>query len=206
MMNTPATPDTTPTPATATATAAIKPANILNGLDVDGLNDLIGSVKANKQAGDTHWCVNTLWQDGARSVSHVDGYAIGGQRVERKFTLNVDEPRELGGSNTAANPQEHLLTALNTCMLMGYVAGATLFGIRLTRLEIRSEGDIDLRGFLGVDPRVPNGYTDLHYTVRIAGDGTAEQFERLHKLVQETSPNYWNIARPIGLHANLIVD
>ncbi|MEX0653682.1 MAG: OsmC family protein [Phycisphaeraceae bacterium] len=179
---------------------------MLNGLDVDGLNELINTVKANKDAGSTHWHVNTVWAGGARSESHVDGFEIGGKQVDRRFTLKVDEPVELGGSNTAANPQEHLLTALNTCMLMGYVAGATLFGIELSKLEIQTEGDIDLRGFLGIDPKAPNGYTELHYTVYIAGNGTPEQFQRLHKLVQATSPNYWNLARPVQLNADLIVE
>ncbi|MEX0885531.1 MAG: OsmC family protein [Phycisphaeraceae bacterium] len=180
--------------------------HILNGLDVDAVNGLISTVKANKDAGATRWNVRTVWDNGGRSVSHVDGFEIGGERVDRQFTIKIDEPVELGGSNTSANPQEHLLAALNACMMMGYVAGATLFGIELSKLEIRTEGDIDLRGFLGIDPKTPNGYTQLHYTVHIAGNGTPEQFQRLHKLVQATSPNYWNLSRAVQLNADLIVE
>ena len=78
--------------------------------------------------------------------------------MPRQFTIDIDEPYELGGSNRHANPQEHLLAALNACMMVGYVAQCSLRGITLEKLEIESEGDIDLRGFLGLDPAVSPGY------------------------------------------------
>ena len=59
------------------------------------------------------------------------------------------EPHELGGSNQHANPQEHLLAALNACMMVGYVAQCSLRGITLQKLEIETQGEIDLRGSSG---------------------------------------------------------
>jgi hypothetical protein len=57
----------------------------------------------------------------------------------------------LDGTNRFANPQEHLV-ALNACTTVGYVAQCAVRGITLESLEIQTDGEIDLRGFLGIDP------------------------------------------------------
>ena len=93
------------------------------------------------------------------------------------------------------------MSALNACMTVGYVAGAAKRGITLTRLEIETTGELDLRGFLDLSDAVPPGYPVIDYVVRIAGDGTPEQFEEIHAEVQATSPNYDNIARAIRMKA-----
>jgi uncharacterized OsmC-like protein len=118
----------------------------------------------------------------------------------------ADEPLELLGTNTAPNPQELLMSALNACMMVGYVAGAALNGITLQKLEIETSGTLDLRGFLGLDDKVKPGYEKLSYVVRIKGNGTPLQFREIHETVMRTSPNYFNIARPIYLDGELKVE
>ena len=120
--------------------------------------------------------------------------------------MDIDEPLELGGSNRFANPQEHLISALNGCMLVGYVAQCAVRGITLESLAIETEGEIDLRGFLGIDPAVPKGYESLRYQVRIKGNGTKEQFAEIHQAVMATSPNFYNVSRPVALEPMLIVE
>jgi uncharacterized OsmC-like protein len=179
---------------------------IVNGLDVDALFALIDGVKQDSANGKTSWRVATSWQGQTRSRSQVEGYAIGGQEVARRFSIDIDEPAELGGSNRFANPQEHLIAALNACMTVGYVAQCAVHGIKLESLTIETEGDIDLRGFLGIDPTVPRGYEQLKYTVRIKGSGTPEQFAEVHEAVMATSPNFYNMSQPIALKPALIVE
>jgi uncharacterized OsmC-like protein len=127
------------------------------------------------------------------SRSQVKGFGIGGEEVTRRFSMDINEPRELGGSNRFANPQEYLFAALNACMTVGYVAQCAVRGIALESLAIETEGEIDLRGFLGIHPTVAKGYESLRYTVRIKGNGTPEQFAEIHKAVMATSPNFYNI-------------
>ena len=179
---------------------------VVNGINVDDVKALAAAVKADPGKGMTHWRVNSTWQGQARSRARVDGFSIGGQKVARSFTLDVDEPNELGGSNMFANPQEYLLTALNACMTVGYVALCSLQGITLEKLEIESEGDIDLRGFLGLDPAIAPGYESITYTVRIKGSGTKEQFAQIHDMVMATSPNFHNVAKPVRLVPRLVVE
>jgi uncharacterized OsmC-like protein len=180
--------------------------SVVNGINVDDVTALIQGVKRDAANGKTHWRVSSAWQGQTRSRSKVDGFTIGGERVPRQFTIDIDEPHELGGSNQHANPQEHLLAALNACMIVGYAAQCSLRGITLEKLEIETRGDIDLRGFLGLDPAVPPGYGDLSYVVRIKGSGTREQFVEVHKAVMATSPNFHNVSRRVDLKPTLIVE
>jgi uncharacterized OsmC-like protein len=179
---------------------------LINGIDVEALKQTIGAVEADPAQGQTRWQVTSRWQGGARSDHEVRGAQIGGEQIERRFLLKTDEPLELHGTNEHPNPQEYLLSALNACMMVGYAAVAGLMGIHLTKLEVEVEGDIDLRGFLGLAQNVRPGYAGLRQTVRIAGDGSAEQFAELHAVVQATSPNYFNVTSPIPVASDMVVE
>lgn len=80
----------------------------------------------------------------------------------------------------------------------GFVAQCAVHGITLESLKIETDGEIDLRGFLGIDPTVPAGYQSLSYTVRIKGSGTKEEFAKIHDAVMATSPNFYSVSRPRG--------
>ena len=178
----------------------------VNGIDVAALKQTIADIEANPDAGQTRWTVRSRWKGGARTDHFVDGVNIGGQKVDRQFQIQIDEPCELCGTNQYANPQEYLLAATNACMMVGYATVAAVMGVKLTKLELEITGDIDLRGFLDIDSSVSRGYERLHYTVRLSGDGTQEQFAKIHEVVQRTSPNYYNIANPIEFTSNLVVE
>jgi uncharacterized OsmC-like protein len=179
---------------------------VVNGVNVDDVKALIAAVQANPDKGKTHWRVASTWQGQTRSRARVEGFSIGGEQVKRSFTMDIDEPNEIGGSNLYANPQEYLLASLNACMTVGYVALCSLQGITLETLEIESEGDIDLRGFFGLDPAIAPGYESIRYTVRIKGNGTKEQFAKIHEAVMATSPNFHNVAKPVRLMPKLVVE
>jgi uncharacterized OsmC-like protein len=186
-------------------TKTVQP-KVVNGINVDDLFALIDGVRRDATKGKTTWRVTTTWQGQTRSRAHVEGFGIGGQQVPRQFSIDIDEPSELGGSNRFANPQEHLLAALNACVMVGYVAQCAVHGITLESLEIETDGEIDLRGFLGIDPTVRPGYENLSYVVRIKGSGTKEQFAEIHKAVMATSPNFYNVSRPVTLKPTLVVE
>ena len=183
-----------------------KEPRVVNGINVDDLLALIEGVGRDAAKGNTRWRVTTVWPGQTRSRAHVEGFAIGGHEVPREFSIDIDEPYELGGSNRFANSQEHLLAALNACMMVGYAAQCAVRGITLEKLEIETRGEIDLRGFLGIDAAVPPGYDNLSYVVRIKGNGTMEQFAEIHKTVMATSPNFYNVSRPVDLNPTLVVE
>jgi uncharacterized OsmC-like protein len=175
----------------------------VNGIDLEALDDFIEAINENAAEGAVKFRVKTDWTGQTRSESVVEGYSIGGREVARRFKIVADEPTELLGNNSAPNPQELLMSAVNACMTVGYVAQAAVRGINLESCRIEMEGELDLRGFLGLDDKVPPGYRKLHYTVSLKGDATREQYEEIHRAVQATSPNYFNLARPIELVGTL---
>lgn len=178
-----------------------------NGVDTDTFQRLADACAVDARNARTKFAVATHWAGGLTSQSHVAGFEIGGKHVARRFDIACDEPHELCGGNTAPNPQEYLMTALNACMMVGYVAGATQAGITLESIVIETDGELDLRGFLGLDAGVAPGYDrGLHYVVRIKGEGTPEQFAQIHETVMATSPNRWNFANPIKLTSELVVE
>jgi len=189
-----------------TATAMTTEPRRVNGLDVDALAQVIEDVGKDPAKGIVRFRVTSGWRGQTRSEATVESCVIGGEEVKRRFVMPVDEPLELLGENTAPNPQEMLMAALNACVMVGYVAGAAVRGIRLDKVEIETTGELDLRGFLGIADDVAPGYESIQYTVRIKGDGTPEQFREIHDTVIKTSPNYFNITRPVRIDADLVVE
>ena len=186
-------------------TIETKPRHV-NGLDVEALAEVIRAIEQDPAKGQVEFRVRSEWKGQTRSRSSVESYTLGGQTVHRHFTIDADEPFELLGRNTAPNPQELLMSALNACITVGYVAGAAVKGITLEKVEIETSGALDLRGFLGIDPAVPAGYETIRYVVRIKGDGTPEQFQAIHDTVVKTSPNYFNLSRPVRIDARMVVE
>ena len=119
------------------------------------------------------------------------------RQVPRSFSIDIDEPFEIGGTNTHANPQEYLLAALNACMIVGYYRALRIAGyhiakswrspLKATSICAASSGSIH---------RSRAGYRELRTRVVIKGDGTEDQFHKIHDLVMATSPNVYNVTRP----------
>jgi uncharacterized OsmC-like protein len=177
----------------------------VNGLDLNALGETVEAIQQDAKKAIVGFDVITRWTGQTRSETTVEGYTLGGERIARNHKIVADEPCELLGSDGAPNPQELLMAAFNACITVGYVAGASVHGITLDSLEIRTRGELDLRGFLGLSDAVAPGYENVEYEVRIKGDGTPEQFEEIHQTVMKTSPNYFNISRPIRLTGTLRV-
>ena len=177
----------------------------VNGLDLAALGQVVEAIEKDPGEAIVGFDVTTRWAGQTRSESTVSGFTMAGKRITRSHTIVADEPCELLGSDSAPNPQELLMSALNACMMVGYVAGAALRGITLDRVEIATRGSLDLRGFLGLSDDVPPGYESIDYEVRIDSDGSPDDLEEIHQTVMRTSPNYFNINRPVALNGRLVV-
>ena len=178
----------------------------LNGLDLAALGAMVEAIAERRGLARASFQVTTRWAGQARSESMVEAFTIGGERISCSYQIAADEPCELFGEGSAPNPQQLLMAAFNSCLMVGYVAGASLRGISLEALEIETHGELDLRGFLGISNAVPPGHQALTYDVRIKGDGTPDQFAEIHRAVMATSPNYFNLCRPVRMNGTLTVD
>jgi len=177
--------------------------NCVNGIDLDALTEVAEAVGQDSAKGMLAFHVCTEWTGQTRSETTVDSVVLGGERIERRHKIVADEPYELLGTDSAPNPQELLMSAVNACMMVGYVAQAAVRGITLTTCRIEMAGELDLRGFLGLDASVPNGYRQLDYVVTLEGDGTDEQYAEIHAAVMATSPNFYNMNQTIEMNGRL---
>jgi uncharacterized OsmC-like protein len=177
----------------------------VNGLDLAALGEVVEAIGKDPKQAQVAFDVTTRWTGQTRSETTVDGFTMAGERIGRTHKIVADEPCELLGGDSAPNPQELLMAAFNACITVGYVAGAAVKGITLDSLEIKTRGELDLRGFLGLSDDVPPGYESIAYEVKIKGNGTPEQFAEIHEGVMKTSPNYFNISRPIRVDGTLKV-
>ena len=177
----------------------------VNGLDLAALGELVEAIEKDAGQAKAAFRVTTRWTGQTRSESVVDSFDLGGERITRSHKIVADEPCQLLGRDSAPNPQELLMSAFNACIMVGYVAGASLKGINLDSVEIETRGELDLRGFLGLSDAVAPGYEAVDYEVRIKGDGSPQDFEEIHQTVMKTSPNYFNLSRPIKMNGSLKV-
>lgn len=178
---------------------------IINGIDLVAFQNFAEKVSENPAIAKAQFNVQTRWAGQTRSVSTVKSYNLFGETHERNFHIAADEPTEILGTNTAPNPQELLMAALNACLTVAYVAIAATKGVSIKSLEIETSGELDLRGFLGLDESINPGYDEVQYTVHVDSNGTPEQLEEIHNAVLQTSPNYANFSRAIRMKPKLVI-
>lgn len=149
----------------------------VNGVDVPTLFATIDAVAAAPAAAAFRFRATNEWRSGTHSRSTIDGFYGTGQEIARTnpHTADADHPEVLVGRDLGPTPVEWLLHALAACLTAGIANIAAARGIELTEVRSTVEGDIDLRGLLGLDDDVRNGCSQLRVRFRIAGDATDEQ-------------------------------
>jgi len=143
--------------------------SVLNGVDLETLMGTVTAIKEDPELGVSRFRASNTWLSGNHNRSTVKGFFGAKQEIPHKqtFIMDADEPAILAGHDQGANPVEHLLHALASCLTTSMVAHAAVRGIRIEELQSELEGDIDLRGFLGLAPDVPKGYTDIRVKFRV---------------------------------------
>jgi uncharacterized OsmC-like protein len=159
-------------------------ANVLNGVEVDVLQTTAKAMQEDPELGQWKFRATNKWIDGTHNRTTIHDYnALGQERTHpQEIGLDADEPPLLAGHDQAPNPVEHLLNALAACVTTSMVAHAAVRGIHIEELESELEGDIDLRGFLGVSNDVPKGYTNISVKFRVKAD--VENMARLKRLTE----------------------
>ena len=124
----------------------------------------------------------------------------------RDHEMIVDEPEALGGTDTGPNPVELVLAALGTCQEITYRAYATALGIPLDTVSVTLDGDIDLRGFLGVDESVRPGYQGIKGTVRITSSADEATLQKLRDAVNAHCPVLDILTKPVPVNLELDIE
>jgi len=164
--------------------AVQKKAKFINGINMDALGGTVAAIEEHPGLGESRFRVRNKWIKGGYNCTSVTDFYSLGKDVSHKqtFKLDADEPVALGSEDQAANPVEHLLHALAACLTTSLVCHAAVRGIRIGELESELEGDIDLRGFMGLSQDVRKGYRNIRINFKVKTD--EENLDKLKSLAQ----------------------
>jgi uncharacterized OsmC-like protein len=160
---------------------------ILNGVDAGAVEESVKALSENVELAKFKFRVRNKWVDGGHNHSTVGKFfGVNQENSHDKIhEWDADEPPLLAGKDRGANPVEHLLNALAACLTTTLIYHAAIRGIKVEELESDLEGDIDLRGFLGISDDVRRGYQNIRVNFRVKTE--AENIEKL-KALSKLSP------------------
>ena len=167
------------------APATRAPREPRNGVNTPALLATINAVKETPALAKFQFRASSRWLDGTYSESRVESFtgAGGEHKHQTEFRYGADHPAVLVGQDRGPTPVEFLLHALAMCITAGIGNIAAVRGVTLTSVESHIEGDIDLRGILGLSGIVRNGYERIRISVTIAGDAPPE---KLREIVEQS--------------------
>jgi uncharacterized OsmC-like protein len=160
------------------------------------LKEIIADTQANLRADATK----------ANAVFSVDSRQVEGLRSEaeiRQFSLTVDEPPSLGGSDAGPNPVELVLAALATCQEITYRTYATALGVPLESVSVKLDGVLDLRGFFAVGEGVRPEFTGVEGTVTLKSSASQEELAKLQAVVDAHCPVLDILRAPVPVELEL---
>ena len=155
----------------------------MNGVDTPKLFATINVVKSQPELAKFQFRATNRWVKGTHSRSRIETFS--GAGAEHRHTgdieFNADHPAVLVGADNAPTPVEFLLHAIASCITAGMGNIAAARGVKLTEIESTVEGDIDLRGILGLSNEIRNGYEQMRVHFRVKGDASPEKLEEIVK-------------------------
>ncbi|MBI4197917.1 MAG: OsmC family protein [Chloroflexi bacterium] len=186
-------------------------ATVVNGVSIQGLQDMVGMVKAQPQVAKAAFSATTIWRGGFHNEAIVKTFSLGGARNDtsrkKAYTIAGDHPQELLGTDKGPSSVELLLAALGHCLAGGWATYGAHMGIPIAGLRVEVEGDIDLQGMLALpEPGVvPPGFQDIRATYYVKSQAPREQLEQLAKMSEDLSPTRHSL-RAVKFSSHLVVE
>jgi uncharacterized OsmC-like protein len=180
--------------------------SVRNGVDTAQLFATLDAVKAQPELGAFQFRATNRWIDGAHNRSTIrEFYAAGGEDTSRTeaFELDAGEPAILVGTDTGPNPAELLLHALAACVTTSLVYVAAARGVELTLVESTLEGDMDVRGALGLSDEVRNGFEQIRIGFRIEGNAPPEKLRELVERATQRSAVFDMVTNGVPVHVGV---
>lgn len=181
-----------------TTTATTPKETIINGVNVTKLGETIQAVRQQPELADFKFRARNQWINGGHNQATVQGYYGTGQEMHSRqepFVLDADEPPVLLGQDKGANPVEYVLAALSSCMTTTLAYHSAARGFTMESIQSEYEGDIDLKGFLDIDPNVPKGYKEIRVKFKVKSDAD----ETLVQELVRKSPVYATLSRSVPI-------
>lgn len=178
---------------------------MLNGINVTQLTETIEAIRKNPDIAKFKFRATNRWVDGTHNRATVKDFfgALQEDTSRKELVFEIDEPPVLLGSNAGANPVEYVLVGLSGCLTTSLIAHAAARGIKIKGLSTRLEGDLDLRGFLGISDDAKVGYERIRVYFTIDADIPDDEKRKLIRMAAKYSPVYNTVANPVPVEVLL---
>ena len=172
-----------------------------NGVNTDFLLTARDALAAEPEGANFKWRVSNTWVNGTHSRSSVQGFfGLGAEQKHRAdFTFDGDHPELFASEDNGPTPVETLLVSLASCLTAGVAAVAQNREIQLRSVSATLEGDMDIRGILGADPEVRNGFSRIKVSYNIDADASPEDIKALVAQSQKRSAVYDIVTNPTNV-------
>jgi uncharacterized OsmC-like protein len=174
---------------------------IENGVNVQALLEAREVLKGAPEAAQFTWRASSTWQNGVHSTTKIQNFFGLGQEQSHKTeaVFDADHPEVFAASDNGITPIEYLLVGLAACLTAGVASVAQNRGIQLRKVESVVEGNHDIRGILGADSDVRNGFNDVKVTFTIDADASKEEIEALVAQSQKRSAVFDALTNPTSV-------
>ena len=172
-----------------------------NGVNVNALLGAREALTATPEAAQFKWRATSEWLHGTHNRTTIDKFfGLGGEQKHRQaYQYETDHPEIFASEDKGITPIEYVLVGLASCLTAGVAAVAQNRGIQLRSVESKLEGKMDIRGILGIDSDVRNGYDDIMVTFKIDADASKKDIEALVAQSQKRSAVYDVITNPVSV-------
>jgi len=180
-------------------TTVEKPVN--NGVNVTALLGAREALTKAPEAAQFKWRATVKWVNGTHSRSTVEGfYGLGAeQKHKTTFNFDADHPEIFASEDKGATPVELVLAGLASCLTAGVAAVAQLREIQLRSVSATLEAGMDIRGILGADSDVRNGFDGIKVIYEIDADASPDDIKALVAQSQKRSAVYDIITNPTNV-------
>lgn len=172
-------------------TTAASTEKIVNGVNVDKLMQTMEAIKEKPETSKFNFRIDNYWIDGAHNRAVVSDF-YGANQIHRRdrtfFTYDKSEHPVLLGDDRGANPVEYLLVGLAGCVTTTLVYHAAARGVKITQVDAKLDGDIDIQGLLGMSDDIRPGYRSIRIKLQVKGDAPREKLEELVRIAERRSP------------------
>jgi len=182
--------------ATATNEGSVK-----NGVNVEALLGAREALTNAPEAAQFKWRATVKWINGTHSRSTIQSFFGLGEEQKHKaeYTIEADHPEVFASEDKAATPVELVLAGLASCLTAGVAAVAQNRQIQLRSVSATLEAGMDIRGILGADSDVRNGFDGVKVTYKIDADASRDDIESLVAQSQKRSAVYDILTNPTNV-------
>ncbi|GII04067.1 OsmC family protein [Planobispora takensis] len=174
---------------------------VANGVNVQALLDAREVLKGAPEAAQFVWRASSTWRNGVHSTTTVkEFFGLGQEQTHRnEAVFDADHPEVFAAEDNGITPIEYLLVGLAACLTAGVASVAQNRGIQLRSVEATLEGTHDIRGILGADSDVRNGFNDIKVTFNIDADASRQDIEALVAQSQKRSAVFDALTNPTNV-------